>query len=479
MRIPTVFNKIFSNKQGLLRNISILTACNLVLNCINVITNMYLARVLHPTFYGKYGVLISYSIILTTLSSLGIQQVAIRNIAQHQENSFFYFKVSMIARTIGFCLMLVLFSLYATLFEEFSPLFIVLILFYTLFSSLWDGVQNVAFGMQRMEYTGYINILASILILCIYAVLPRSMVNVNVVVSILIVLSCLKCIAYIIQCKRESLFTYNVIRSLNSTDIIAIIKESAPFYLMNVVALCSSQLPIIFLSKHSGSEQVAFFNTANKLLIPLSMVLSVTMSALFPNLAKEYASDKDIYRKKVSSLLKFVIIVGTFLCISITLLRDEVVYLIYGVEYKNTGIVMATQCWYVLFNSIFYVYGTVLIVQKRDKLVAAISIVPAFFATPIYWFASFHGATMVSWSFIVVCCIALTYNYYYFYKSTQGIVTNGVSAFLYGILFSGICLSIFFPMTVPFSVRLSIWVLIFIVLFFWKKKIIEYILYKR
>ena len=195
MRISAVFHKIFINKQGLLRNISILTACNLVVNFINLFTSMYLARILHPKFYGEYGVLISYSAILLTLSSFGVQQGVIRSIAQNQENSFFYFKVSLIVRTIGFCLILVLFSLYATVIEEISPIFIVLILLYTMFSSLWDAVQNVAFGMQRMEYTGYINIFASFIILCIYLVLPRGIVNVNVVISIVIFLFLLKNIA--------------------------------------------------------------------------------------------------------------------------------------------------------------------------------------------------------------------------------------------------------------------------------------------
>ena len=193
-RLSHLINK--EDKQGFFRNFSVLVVCNLLVNVINLFTNMYLARQLGPELYGQYGVLITWSTLIQTVASLGVQQVAIRAIARDQSNSKYYFKLSMIARSIGFISIVPWFVLYFSFHEQYDTFFIVAIVLNALMLFLWYSFQNVAFGMQRMEYTGYINVVGAAVLLLTYLVLPSKVVSVSVVILLLIIIELLKDVIY-------------------------------------------------------------------------------------------------------------------------------------------------------------------------------------------------------------------------------------------------------------------------------------------
>jgi PST family polysaccharide transporter len=163
------------NKKSFLRNFSVLTISNIIVNILGLFINVYLARTLKPALYGEYGVILTTAGIFYTLSSLGLQQIVIRSIARNQENSKYYFQISLIARITGILLAIVIFVIYINLIDkEYSLLLYLFMILYIITMSCWDAFQNVAFGMQRMEYTGYINVIASTILLIIYLVLPKS-----------------------------------------------------------------------------------------------------------------------------------------------------------------------------------------------------------------------------------------------------------------------------------------------------------------
>ena len=82
--------KLFKG-DGVAKNFSVLALCNFAVHIFNFLINMYLARELGPNGFGEYGVFITWAAIIQSVSSLGIQQVTIRNIARDNENSNFHF----------------------------------------------------------------------------------------------------------------------------------------------------------------------------------------------------------------------------------------------------------------------------------------------------------------------------------------------------------------------------------------------------
>ncbi|MEQ3237752.1 oligosaccharide flippase family protein [Bacteroides cellulosilyticus] len=469
----------FVNKQGFFRNISILTTCNLFVNIVNLFTNMYLARILRPEGYGRYGVIITLSGILMTISSLGIRQVAIRRISQQQGSSWKQYKISITARLTGYIAVAILYFVYSILYQNQTFFFFIVVISNTLLLTIWDGIQNVAFGMQRMEYTGYINIISSIIILFIYIVLPIGWVSVLGVLVIQIIISSFKNICYYGKCKSEHLFTYSDNTPVSKVAVIDMIKESFPFYLLAVLTLFSTQWPVIFLANHSGIVEVAYFNTANKLMVPASVMLTTIMSALLPNLAKEYIYDYERFISKINAIFKVLVILGIFCCISLTLFRDELVYLIYGNEYKNTGNVMLTQCWYLVFHSVFALFGNVLTVVRKERIIVILSLLYAIINTAIFWPASYYGATVLSYGIILGCIINMSYHYYFLRKSVSGFVGNAHFFLLFGLIILGICISLCLTSSIYIWARIALWITLVGSMCIFRKYLLAYVNYKR
>lgn len=453
------------NKKGFLHNISILFVCNIMVNIIGLFINMFLARKLQPEGYGEYGLVLSWSSILLVVSSLGIQQVAIRSIAQNQDKSGFYFKVSFIARMLGYIITAILFILYYRNFIEKSNFILLIILSQTLVLTAWDGIQNLAFGMQRMEYTGYINVFGQIILISLYVILPKSAINITVILILLVTIGALKDIAYYYKCRKEKLFVNSLsdYNKISKNNIYGIIKESFPFYVLAVFTLFTTQFPVLFLERNAGLSEVAYFNTANKLMVPMTTMLNTIMVALFPNLAKDAADNPSVFIEKVKKIITTIIPFAIFICCIIAMFRDEIVYILFGSSYRNTGMVMSTQCWYIVMNFLFSLFGTVWAATKHDNLLSSLSILYACVNTPILWITSKYGASAMSCGYIIGAFINMTYHYWFFLKTLGHKINAAFSIKLFLLLCFGIAFSFIFPINISLLYRFIVSVILAII----------------
>lgn len=445
-------------KNSFLKNFSVLTVSNIIVNILGLFINVYLARKLTPDVYGEYGVLITTVNIFYTISSLGLQQIVIRSIARDQNNSRLYFHISFIARILGLIFSIILFLIYSIYLKpEFTPLILTMMILYMISLSIWDAYQNLAFGLQRMEYTGYINVLASAATLILYLLYPVQSLNLVIVFSIILIVQLVKNLMYYYNLKTRNFFTGSKSDKSNlMKDVLELIKQSFPYYILSIFTLLTTQLPIIFIDFNTNTKEVAFFNTANKLLVPLTLLISTAMTALFPELSKLYVTNKEIFQKKIDMAFGFIVFLGIYFSLLVTLFRNEAVFLLFGNEYSETGNILAFQCWYIVMYSIFWFFGVVFGSTDNQNLLGKLSIVYAFVSVPILWFASKYNAETVSKAYILIAMINMTYHYYYFQKVLPRKISKLHSFLYFGGLLFFLILSFLIPDNLSLILKISI-----------------------
>ena len=149
----------------------------------------------------------------------------------------------------------------------------ILLLAYVFLLSLWDGIQNVAFGMQRMEFTGYIRLFGNLLLLVTYIILPEKLISVELLFLGLMIIQLIKDLLYLWICKRQNLFTIAKDKYDDKRIILPmLVKQSFPYYILMVFSLFTLQFPLLFLESNSSLTEVAYFNASNKLTVPLALV---------------------------------------------------------------------------------------------------------------------------------------------------------------------------------------------------------------
>ncbi|MFC2110611.1 oligosaccharide flippase family protein [Bacteroidota bacterium] len=424
--MPDLIQTLFP-KKSFLRNFSILISTNILVSAIGMFTSIYIARILSPENYGKYGVLLSLVGILQVFSSLGLPTTITREVSRDQDNSSYYFLSSIFAYFFGFTLAVIIYFLFSFFsFASIDSNYHGLVLLSLISVSCWNIIQNVAFGMQRMEHVGIINLIMTVVLLLVYIVTPKDLITIKFVFSVSIVIQIIKDLIFFWSSKKAKLFSGNSIFSFNELMkfSIKLIKASLPFFIMGFFSMLSNQMPIQFLNINSGTEEVAYFNTANKLLLPISMIITTAMTALFPNLAKLYLVDKVNYVCRIQDGFKLLIYFGVFGAVIITLFRFEIVEFVYGEKYINTALVLTYQVWFMIAFAIFNFIGSILSSSDNENLLTYLSILYAIVSVTILWFGSFHGAEYLSLAFLIASFINLTYHWYFMEKSLSWPFSN-------------------------------------------------------
>lgn len=423
--------------NSFLKNFSYLIAGSVLGRALNMITNIILARWLEPNGYGEYSLVLTYIALFSAISSLGMQFIINKYVARNQGDSKRYLYICLFWRIIGY--VIAVFSL--LLYYKFGNVNLELIIFYFLLAgifcdSLWGGLQSVAFGMQHMEWNSIIDVLISLITLVSYLCLQYlcpSLITVKIVIAIYIGLYLIKNILYwIILIKTKIIQGCTNLKTIDKYCFIKIAKEGFPFYILVLMGLFTNQFPILFLEQHSGLEQVAYFNTANKLLLPVTILLSTALTALFPNQAQLFINNRAEFWRKSKLVLIFLMLLGCVFAFCISIFRNEVVYILYGDKYRNTGTVMAFQCWYIVMFAIFSLNGNILGAADRQKLLSVESILYAIFTTPIIYIGSFYGADGLSTAYVIASLINIVYLYIMLHKVSKGAIS--IKELLFSIL---------------------------------------------
>jgi O-antigen/teichoic acid export membrane protein len=461
-------------KKSFIRNFSVLLSTNILVSVIAMVTSIYIARVLSPIHYGQYSVILSIIGIFQVLASLGLSTTVTKSVARNQENSKPIFRASVWAYSGGFLIASFFLFTYMLFANEGNTGFMIILMILSLFSqTLWILFENIAFGMQRMEYSGLINLIITCLLFGAYIVIPIENISVALVLTVNVVGQLFKDVLYYYFCKKNKLLTGEVFENVNyKTNAIQLFRNSLPFLIMGGFSMLSNQIPILFLNANSGTEQVAYFNTANKLLLPINLFITTAMTALFPNLSKLYLLNKESYKEKIQTALFAIALLGVLGAITVSFFRSEIVTILYGKAYQNTGLVLTYQCWFIISFAFFCFFGSVFSSSDKQKLLSYLSISYALVSVPILWVGSHYGAEYLSLAFIITAVINMSYHWYFMQKALPTPLSKIFTIKLFGLIILPFAFSFLIPENLGLGLKTLIYLSTIVVLGFLVKNYI-------
>ena len=115
---------------------------------------------------------------------------------------------------------------------------------------------------------------------------------------------------------------------------------------------------------------------------------------------------------KIKIGFNLIVLIGLLGGFIVTLFGNEIVYILFGSEYANTGKVMAYQVWYLVFFSFFGFIGGILSSSDKQKELSILSIFYAAVSVPFLWYGSMYGAIGLSIAFFVASLVNLSYHWY-------------------------------------------------------------------
>jgi len=449
------------------RNFSILTGANLAIQVLSILSSIRLARELQPEGYGLFNLVNVQASIFSIIAAYGLRIVVIRHIARSREDARKLFTISSrirlattfiaVVSAIGYNLLLSSDQSLAG-----SALFVLAILI--VFQTFWDTIESISFGFEKMEATGIINLLFTVIWVCQVYIIPSANFSVTVLLMVFAFNQIAKSVAYYLWLHKSILNKQPKTAHISIDAYKDIIRQSNYYFVLAVFTAVQNQIPILFLQFNSTVDQIGQFNLGYRILSPLQMILNMLLTAIFPMFSRLAVENIELFGKRIKTLLNIIVLVGIWGGICFALFSDDVVHLLYGDKYLTSAKVILVQCWYTILYAIFCLNGTVLSSFDKQKLLAIFSVVSGLIALPIFYFGSQYGAIGLAWSFVIAAFVNMTYLWFYFMKLLKNKIPYTYSILVFGSIGVLSWATSAYPINWSFTVRvgaaiiLSIWV---------------------
>ncbi|HEY1055124.1 MAG TPA: polysaccharide biosynthesis protein, partial [Emticicia sp.] len=194
------------------------------------------------------------------------------------------------------------------------------------------------------------------------------------------------------------------------------LKESYPYLLLVLVLLPFTHFSNNFLDLNSSKEELGYFNLADRLIGPVSLVLDIALISLFPNLSSLWAKNKQQFINLINNGFIYYMLISLIFCFLFTLFIEDIFILLFTTEYLPAVRVCQLQIWYLFLSSIDYFMGIILSSANRDKTILRLGVVRAVMATPILYYGSNFGALGLSTAYVLSFTVFQIYLWYIFKK---------------------------------------------------------------
>lgn len=411
-----LLNKLRGNT--VVKNFSYVTIGSVTAQLINLIALIKIARAFSPNTYGIYTFMSVQAQLLFTLADLGLRNIIVRTIARNKSTTNDMVFNGILIRVCSIILFSAIYYVYNRFEGSLSTNYVLLICIYAFFNCISSLFETVFWGHQKMLPAAIVNVSTSMLWLGAVYVLPlKSLTIQNLFIILLVINLVLTGSIYFIVLKYQKLLIGKVRPFLKSS--VAILKESWPYFLLVLISLPFGYLTNNYLDLNSTKPEIGYFNLTQKLMSPVSMVITFSLSALFPNLSSLWISDPDKFGRLLSKGIKFFMMGALLMCFIFTVFAGEAITLLFNKSYYPVIRIAQVQVWYVFLMGTNSLIGTIWGATNNEKKFVKSTFINVCISAPLLYIGSKYGALGLSYGYVVSFALFEIYLWRDFKKSVS------------------------------------------------------------
>lgn len=387
-----------SNVQRIAKNSGIIIVGDVIFRVISLAVIICLARYLGTVGFGKYSFVFAYLAFFDILLDLGLQQILVREMSRDASfaskligNAYI---IRLILAVFGVVLSIIVINLLSYPIDTTTYVYIAS---FTLpFISFSYFYSTIFQANLKMEY----NVIAKLVFKIISAILIIQIIfSQGTLMQVILVLVFSRMVETLINyiCSRK------FVRAKFEIDFKLwryLFKESLPLALASVIWIIYFRIDVVMLSMMQGDASVGIYSAAYKLSEPLSFIPAALMISLFPIMAASFKTSEERLVKSYRFAIRYILIIILPIAISITIIADKIVFLIYGAEFVSSAAVLQILIWALVFTSTNSVLLNLLVSVDKQKLYAVsiaicaiVNVVFNFILIPMW---SYNGAAIAT-----------------------------------------------------------------------------------
>ena len=303
---------------------------------VGMLVGIYVARYLQPEAFGLLNYAIGFVSIFSALSTLGMDQVIVRDLAKGKTLKEDLLGTGFIIKISGSLLLfaLMLFVLY---FMEHTPFTNTLILIIAA-AEIFKGFEVINYFFQSQVRSKYV-VQVQLVINFVISLAKIGMVLLHAPLIwfgfIIVIGSLLNSAGFIYayRMKEGSMAGWRFRKSL-SLDLL---RESWPLALYGLALHTQARIDQVMLGRMMNNYEVGQYSVALRFIEIFGFVPMILMSTFTPAVTRGKAASEALYHSRLLNLYRLMFVAFLLVAVPVYLFGEELITFLYGVEYRAAG----------------------------------------------------------------------------------------------------------------------------------------------
>lgn len=327
---------------------------------------MIAARALGVENFGLFSSAIAIVGILSKLVDLGIEPIVFREFSKN-DSSFNLFSTALTLRFIMYLLLVLIFNLSASIFGfTTTEIILINILFLTIIFSaktvVFRELLSTPFkAVLKMHYPMTVNVIDNLVLLIF--VIPMLYVDLGLIYfgTVYTAANFPGFILMFFFLKKK--FNYRISFRLENAKWL--ILESLPMFGFVILTTIFQQADIVIINFLRGREDAGVYSVGLRMTMPLYIIPSAIVTTVFPMLVQQL-EQKERSNFISNFVFKILFFISFTLAAVFTFKADEILTLIWGMEYSPAAFASSVLYWTQVFLFFNFFAIAVLIVHNRQ-----------------------------------------------------------------------------------------------------------------
>jgi O-antigen/teichoic acid export membrane protein len=315
-----------------------------------MIVGIYVARYLRPEAFGLLNYSISFVGIFSALSTLGLEQIIVRELSRNPERKDQLLGTGVLLKLAGSVVLIVVMGIFMLFMGQnsFTNTLILIIAAAEIFKCF--EVINYFYQSQvKSKYVVrtqlFINLFVSLLkIAMVYMQMPLVWFAVVVMIN-----SVLNGAGYLFTYARQSGPLRNWL--FDKQLALSLLRESWPLALYGIALHVQARIDQVMLGNLMNNYEVGQYSVALKFIEIFGFVPMVLMSTFTPAVSKAKLIDEGLYHARLVNFYRLMFAAFLVMAIPIYFFAEEVIMWLYGAEYQAAGFLLSLFALRLFFSN--------------------------------------------------------------------------------------------------------------------------------
>lgn len=370
---------LFESKRSLLKNTIALSAPNWANPFVSLLLVYVLSRRLGVEGMGQYALLSSYLSVFTTIASLGLGGLIVREISRNPEEIHTLTVNSLLFGLLSSLIAIIIMDSITGLLHYDRELLLALIIgSVSLIPASCSRFMESAFlAVERTEFIAlgqFFDNLTKVILCTIFVLLGHGIVAISTMTVLARVLGLGLLLIFYLN-------TIGILRVKLDRNVWAMLLKGSPTFLG--IAIFSSiylNIDVILLSKLANVSSVGIYSAASKINQLCVIVPTALSFAVLPTFSRSFVHGLDSLRKKTELSIHYILVICLPLTAGIIVLANRLIFLIYGQEFAGSAPILRLIAPSLVFYSLTLILSQALIAANYQRIDLAINIVAAILA---------------------------------------------------------------------------------------------------